>query len=65
MTIKELYRWAKENDCENIPIAIPIPLTSEYEERILKFEDIEICKDQFENGWNKKFFGTDNVIKFG
>ena len=65
MTIAELYAWAKENNCENIPIVVPVPLTSEYEEQILRSEDIEICKDQFGSGWNKKFFGVDNVIKLG
>ena len=65
MTIEELYKWAKENNCENIPIVVPVPLTSEYEEEILKPEDITICKDQFGVGFNKQFFGVDNVIKLG
>ena len=61
MTIEELYRWAKENDCEKIPIVIVESSSSQ--EKIMSQENIVICKDQFSIGYNKLCFGSDNVIK--
>lgn len=65
MTIEELYQWAKENDCEKVPLVVPVPLTSEYEEKLLEAEDIMLSKDSLGDGMNKTWFGVDQVIRLG
>lgn len=62
MTIEELYIWAKEHGYENRQIVVPEPLTSEYEEKILKVEDISIPSDA---ELAKRFYGTDYAILLG
>ena len=64
MTIEELYAWAKNNNCEKLPIVITVD-TSKYENRVLSPNDIFISKDLFGEGLNKKFFGSDNIIRLG
>lgn len=53
MTIKELYQYACEHNLENHEVIVAIPLTSEYEEKILDANDIMECSE-----CDNRFFNT-------
>ena len=58
MTIKELYQYAYEHNLENHEIIVAVPLTSEYEEKVLDANDIMVCSE-----CDNRFFKTEKSVR--
>ena len=58
MTIKELYQYAYEHNLENHEIIVAVPLTSEYEEKVMDTNDISECSES-----DNEFFRTEKSVR--
>lgn len=58
MTIKELYQYACEHNLENHEVIVAIPLTSEYEEKVMDTNDISECSES-----DNEFFRTEKSVR--